>query len=86
MIGWLASRLLRQAADRLTNNQLVYVAEDIENFKKWPQWAIELNNVTIRQGSSVLRRLLVEDAAGKAWGQIGFSKSPSLDGQTCSLP
>jgi len=68
MIGWLAYRLLGQAAvDMLTNNQLVYVAEDIENFKKWPQWAIDLNNVTIRQGSSVLRRLLVEDAAGKAW-------------------
>ena len=35
--------------DMLTNKQLVCVAEDIENFKKWSQWAIELDNVTIRQ-------------------------------------
>jgi hypothetical protein len=68
----------------LTNKQLVSVAEDIENFKKWSQCAIELHHVTIRQGSALLRRLLVEDAAGKAWRQIGFSKSLSLGGPSSS--
>jgi hypothetical protein len=67
-------------AAMLTNNQLLSVAEDIEYFKKWSDCSIELDNATIRQGSAALRRLLLEDAAGKAWRQTGFPKSPNLEG------
>jgi hypothetical protein len=64
----------------LTKNQLISVAEDIEYFKKWSECTVELDTATIRHGSAALRRILVEDAAGKAWRQVGFPKSPTLDG------
>lgn len=64
----------------LTKNQLRAVAEDIEYFQDWWQHGERLNHAEIRRGSAALRRLLVEDAAGLAWRQVGFLKSPTLQG------
>ena len=64
----------------LSNPQLDAVAEDIEYFQNWAQHSEGIDNAEIRRGSAALRRLLVEDAAGIAWRQMGFEKSPSLPG------
>jgi hypothetical protein len=64
----------------LPHDRLIAVAEDIEQFHKWWTHGDSLNNALIRQGSAMLRRLLVEDVAGAAWRQMGLNKSPTLRG------
>lgn len=59
--------------------RLLTVAEDIEYFGQW--WRSQsVDNMTIRHGSSILRRLLVEDAAGRSWRTLGFKKEPTIQG------
>jgi hypothetical protein len=59
--------------------RLLAVAEDIEYFSQW--WKAEsVDNTAIRHGSSILRRLLVEDAAGSSWRTLGFKKEPTIQG------
>jgi len=64
----------------LSRDRLIAVAEDIEQFQSWWAHSESLSNTLIRQGSAALRRLLVEDVAGRAWRQMGFSKSPTVQG------
>jgi hypothetical protein len=55
------------------------VAEDIEYFSQW--WKPEsVDTTAIRHGSGILRRLLVEDAAGACWRALGFKKEPTIQG------
>jgi len=75
----LALRLL-SSLPMLSHARLTAVAEDIENFKKWWEHSETVDTVAIRQGSAALRRLLVEDTAGTAWRQVGFGKTPMLQG------
>ena len=55
---------------------LVAVAQDLEHLND--EWGPETSDPDIRRGSSVLRRLLVEDVYGAAWRAVGFSKQPKL--------
>lgn len=64
----------------LPPERLIAIAEDIEQFQRWRTHSESLTDALIRQGSAVLRRLLVEDVAGTAWRQMGFTKSPMLKG------
>lgn len=64
----------------LTSGQLTTVAEDIEHFGQWWEHSDQVFGTEIRHGSASLRRLLVEDIGGTAWRQMGFFKSPSLQG------
>ena len=58
---------------------MLTVAEDIEYFARW--WKAEsVDATTIRPGSGILRRLLVEDAAGKAWRALGLTREPKIQG------
>jgi hypothetical protein len=59
--------------------RLLTVAEDIEYFGQWLK-AESIDNTAIRHGSSILRRLLVEDAAGGSWRALGFKKEPTIQG------
>src|ERR1700747_2427908 len=68
-------------AEKLNLARLTAVAEDIEYFRSWWERSpAAADNATIRHGSAALRRLLVEDVAGAAWRQLGFEKSPTLQG------
>jgi hypothetical protein len=59
--------------------RLLTVAEEIEDFGQW--WKAEsVDATTIRHGSGVLRRLLVEDGAGSSWRALGFKKEPKIQG------
>lgn len=51
------------------------VAEDLRYLQSW---GADVANDEVRRGSSVLRRLLVEDVYGQAWRSIGFTKQPKL--------
>lgn len=51
------------------------VADDLEYLGTWDP---DISDGEIRRGSSVLRRLLVEDAYGRAWRSIGNEKQPKL--------
>jgi hypothetical protein len=62
----------------LSDTRLVSIAEDLEHFAEWWAGSGSIDNATIRRGSASLRRLLVEDAAGKAWRQLGLEKEPRL--------
>jgi hypothetical protein len=64
----------------MSSTRLAAIAEDIEYFGKWWERSQDIGPATIRHGSAALRRLLVEDDAGQAWRQAGFSKEPMLDG------
>jgi hypothetical protein len=64
----------------LSHAHLLAVAEDIEHFRGWWEHSEAVDNTTIRHGSAGLRRLLVDDSAGAAWRQIGYTKSPTLQG------
>jgi hypothetical protein len=60
-------------------SRLLTVAEDIEYFDQW--WKADcVDSKTIRHGSSILRRLLVEDVAGSSWRAAGFKKEPTIQG------
>lgn len=59
----------------MDHDSLIAVAEDLEYLASWDP---EISDAEIRRGSSVLRRLLVEDAYGTAWRAVGFTKQPSL--------
>ena len=60
-------------------SRLLTVAEDIEYFSQW--WKSEsVDTTAIRHGSGILRRLLVEDAAGTGWRALGFKKEPTIQG------
>ena len=68
-------------AEHLNQARLTAIAEDIEYFRSWWDHSpVVADNTTIRHGSAALRRLLIEDVAGKAWRQLGFEKSPTLQG------
>src|SRR5258707_1262072 len=70
-----------ESTDTLERRRLVSIAEDLEYFREWWTNADRaLKNVEIRHASGALRRLLVEDAAGKAWRGVGFEKSPKIKG------
>ncbi|MEQ8693913.1 MAG: hypothetical protein RIC85_01120 [Gammaproteobacteria bacterium] len=60
----------------MDNDQLRSVAEDLEYLKE--DWHPEITEPDIRRGSATLRRLLVEDAYGKAWRQLGNDGQPRL--------
>src|SRR5438270_12202770 len=67
--------------NKLNQARLTAVAEDIEYFRRWWEHSpVVADNATIRHGSAAMRRLLVEDVAGTAWRQLGFEKSPTLQG------
>lgn len=59
--------------------RLLTIAEDIEYFGQWHK-AASVDSTAIRHGSSILRRLLVEDAAGTSWRALGFKKEPTIQG------
>ena len=59
----------------MTPDEVKIVADDLEFLK---QWNSDIPEGDIRRGSAVLRRLLVEDAYGRAWRSIGKPKQPTL--------
>jgi hypothetical protein len=59
----------------MDHDALITVAEDLEYLS---QWGSEISNAEIRRGTSVLRRLLVDDVYGTAWRAVGGVKQPSL--------
>jgi hypothetical protein len=67
-------------AERLSHSALTAIAEDIEFFKKWWEHDETVDTTVIRHGSAALRRLLVEDMAGRAWRQLLFTKRPRIEG------
>lgn len=54
------------------------VAEDIEHLRHW--WKADPDDATIRRGSAILRRLLVERVLLKAWRECGFQDQPIIIG------
>ena len=60
----------------MDRDSLVAVAEDLEYLASWGQG--DVSDGEIRRGTAVLRRLLVEDAYGCAWREIGQLKQPTL--------
>jgi hypothetical protein len=67
-------------AMHLDGARLISIAEDLEHFAGWWENGGEIDNPAIRHGSASLRRLLVEDVAGRAWRQMGFRKEPRVKG------
>ena len=61
--------------DRMDSDALLAIADDLNYLG---QWGPEIGDGEIRRGSAVLRRLLVEDAYGVAWRQVGKSKQPRV--------
>lgn len=59
----------------MDNYQLKVVADDLEFLS---EWGTDITERTIRHGSGVLRRLLVEGVYGCAWRAIGFERQPKL--------
>lgn len=59
----------------MTPDDLRIVADDLQYLA---EWGSDISDGEIRRGSAVLRRLLVEDAYGHAWREIGKDKQPSL--------
>lgn len=64
-----------------TADRLGTIAEDIDWFANhWGRLYQPPNDVEIRQGAAALRRLLHEDALGRAWRTCGFEKEPRVKG------
>ena len=61
-----------------TNDQYIVqtVKEDLEYLIK--EWTQDIDDQSLRRSSGTLRRLLVEDALGKAWRITGFKKEPLI--------
>ena len=76
----IANKIKPGVVEPLEQRRLLALAEDIEFFRIWWEGAESPNDVAIRHGSSVLRRLFVEGAAGRAWRKLGFEKTPTLQG------
>ena len=64
----------------IRKERLLATAEDIEYFKKWWENDESVDNTMLRHGSSVLRRLLVENAVGRSWRALGLRKEPTMTG------
>jgi hypothetical protein len=76
----IANEIKPGVVEPLEHTRLLVLAEDIEFFRRWWENGDSPDDVAIRHGSSVLRRLLVEDAAGRAWRKLGFKKTPTVQG------
>jgi hypothetical protein len=60
----------------MDQDDLRTVSEDLQFLRDG--WGPDIPDPDIRRGSATLRRLLVEDAYGQAWRQVGFPKQPKL--------
>jgi hypothetical protein len=76
----IANEIKPGVVEPLEHRRLLALAEDIEFFRRWWEDADSPNDMAIRHGSSVLRRLLVEGTAGRAWRKLGFEKTPTVQG------
>jgi len=56
--------------------QLQTVVEDLEYLNS--DWVKDISDPEARRGSAILRRLLVEDAYGRAWRAIGLQQQPKV--------
>ena len=56
-------------------DELKIVSDDLEYLASWGP---DITDREIRQGSAILRRLIVEDVYGHAWRSIGKAKQPKL--------
>lgn len=59
----------------MKSDEIRIVANDLDFLRRWGS---DIDEDDIRRGSAVLRRLLVEDAFGKAWRAVGESGQPSV--------
>ena len=56
--------------------QIQTVIEDLEYLSS--DWVKDISDPKVRRGSAILRRLLVEDAYGRAWRAIGLQQQPKV--------
>jgi hypothetical protein len=65
----------------LPRDQLVKVVkEDLEYIQK--EWGDNIDDPSLRRGSAVLRRLLVQNELQRAWKAAGFDKEPRIIAST----
>ena len=67
----------------MTKQEIITVAEDIDYFAN--EWNENATEASIRRGSPILRRLLVEQILGKAWRAVGNEKEPKIVGVNLDL-
>ncbi|WP_148896788.1 hypothetical protein [Geothermobacter ehrlichii] len=67
----------------MTKQEIITVAQDIEYFAN--DWNENATEASIRRGSPILRRLLVERILGKAWRAVGKEKEPIIVGVNLDL-
>lgn len=60
----------------MDDDALRTVGEDLQFLRDG--WGPDIPDPDIRRGGATLRRLLIENAYGQAWRQVGFPKEPKL--------
>lgn len=63
---------------KMDNSEIKTVIEDLEYLSS--TWKNATSEAEIRRGSTILRRLLVEDVLGWLWRDAGFMKQPKVIG------
>jgi len=62
---------------QIDKNFIEIILQDIQYLKK--EWGENVDDATLRRGSTILRRLLVNNDLQKAWKLLGFEKSPLIE-------
>ena len=83
--GLQSGKYQRGQAFKRPVDRLGTVAEDIEWFRdNWCKLYEPPSDAEIRNGTSALRRLLIDDAIGHAWREMGFEREPKIVGPDLS--